>query len=67
MLARDRRVTRHAGLRPTPERVRRHHPDYNKLETQGWKALDAEGKLSSEGWNREMNGPSTWACRAPRA
>jgi len=34
-MIRDRfcRVTRHAGLRPTPERVRRHHPDYNKLET----------------------------------
>jgi agmatinase len=51
---RDRRVTRHAGLRAVPERVRRHHPDYNKLETQGWKALDAEGKLPSEGWKREM-------------
>ena len=51
---RFRRVTRHAGLRPGPERVRHHHPDYNKLETQGWKALDAEGKLSSEGWDREM-------------
>ena len=47
------RMTRHAGLRVTANQVRRHHPDYNKLETQGWKALDAEGKLSSEGWNRE--------------
>jgi agmatinase len=46
-------MTRHAGLRVTANQVRRHHPDYNKLETQGWKALDAEGKLSSEGWNRE--------------
>jgi agmatinase len=50
----DRRVTRHAGLRPLRERVRRHHPDFNKLETQGWKAVDAEGKLSGEGWKREM-------------
>ena len=49
-----RRTTRHAGLWPTPVRVRRHHPDYNKLQTQGWKALDAEGRLSSEGWGREM-------------
>ena len=48
------RVTRHAGLRPAPDRARHHHPDYNKLETQGWKAMDAEGRLSSEGWNREM-------------
>ena len=53
-MIRDRRVTRHAGLRSAPERVRRHHPDYDKLETQGRRALDAEGKLSSEGWKREM-------------
>ena len=48
------RVTRHAGLRPASDRARHHHPDYNKLETQGWKAMDAEGRLSSAGWNREM-------------
>jgi agmatinase len=48
------RVTRHAGLRPAPDRARHHHPDYNKLETQGWKSLDAEGKLSSAGYSKEM-------------
>jgi len=48
-----RRINSRAGLRSVPERVRHHHPDYNKLETQGWKALQAEGKLASEGWNRE--------------
>jgi agmatinase len=53
MSSRSCRMTRHAGLRVTASQVRRHHPDYNKLETQGWKALDAEGKLSREGWNRE--------------
>ena len=48
-----RRINSRAGLRSAPERVRHHHPDYNKLETQSWKALQAEGKLASEGWNRE--------------
>ena len=28
-----------------PPRVRRHHPDFDKYGTQGWKALDSEGKL----------------------
>ena len=54
MTDRLRRVTRHAGLHPARERVRRHHPDYNKLETQGWKSLDAEAKLSSAGYSKEM-------------
>jgi agmatinase len=48
------RSTRSAGLWPTPERVRRHHPDYNKLATQGWKALDAEKNLSGEKYSKEM-------------
>ena len=42
---RDRRVTRHPGQRPAPTFVRRHHPGYNKLRMQGWKAVDAAGKL----------------------
>jgi agmatinase len=49
-----RRTTHHAGLRTAPDRVRYHHPDYNKLETQGWKALDAEKNISSEKYKREM-------------
>jgi len=49
-----RRISHRAGLWPTPDRRRHHHPDYNRLETQGWKALEAEGKLPSEGWKREM-------------
>jgi agmatinase len=50
----DRRVTRRAGLRPRIDRLRRHHPDFNRLESQGWKALDAEGRLPSAGWSREQ-------------
>ncbi len=48
------RSSRRAGLHPGRDRLRRHHPDFNKLETQGWKAIDKEGRLSSEGWDREM-------------
>lgn len=50
----NRRATHYAGLRTAPDRVRYHHPDYNKLETQGWKALDAEKNISSEKYRREV-------------
>ena len=39
------RSSRQAGLRPAPQFVRHHHPDFDKMATQGWKALEAEGKL----------------------
>jgi agmatinase len=48
------RTSRKAGLFPVPERARRHHPDFDKLNTQGWKALDAESKLSEGGWRKEQ-------------
>ena len=54
------RRSRKAGLRPQRApggalgRVRRHHPDFDKLNTQGWKALEAEGKLSEQGWRKEQ-------------
>lgn len=47
------RFSRRAGLFEAPERHRKHHPDFNKLETQGWKALEAEDELSGSGWGRE--------------
>ena len=47
-------TTRGAGLFRNPERARRHHPDFDKLNTQGWRALDAEGKLPEEGWRKEQ-------------
>jgi len=37
-----------------PERSRQHHPDYAKLESQGWKSIEAEGKLPTRGWKREQ-------------
>ena len=49
-----RHMSRYAGLRVAPDRSRRHHPDYNRLETQGWKALDAEKGISSDRYKKEM-------------
>jgi agmatinase len=48
------RHSRRAGLMPARERARHHHPAYDQLESRGWKSLDAEGKLSSEGCKREL-------------
>ncbi len=45
---------RHAGNVARPPRVRRHHPDFDRLNSEGWKSLDAEGKLPTAGWRREQ-------------
>ena len=37
-----------------PGSRRCHHPSYEKLSSQGWKAIEAEGKLSEEGWRKEQ-------------
>ncbi len=37
-----------------PGSRRSHHPSYEKLSSQGWKAIEAEGKLSEEGWRKEQ-------------
>jgi len=52
-------MSRHAGLRPAPQFTRRHHPDFDRMATQGWKALEAEGKLPATAWRRERQ----WAAR----
>src|SRR5271169_372367 len=44
----------HAGYAPARQRHRFHHPDFNAREMQGWKSLDAEGRLSGDGWRREQ-------------
>ena len=36
----------HAGPVSAPVRRRFHHPDFNAREMQGWKSLDAEGRLA---------------------
>jgi hypothetical protein len=42
-----------AGLWPERKRIRPHHPDFDKMATQGWQSLEAEGKLPSAGWRKE--------------
>ena len=58
MLPRDlrhgRRATRYAGLNPAPAGVRRHHPDFDALNSRGWKAAEAEGELGDTAWRREL-------------
>ena len=46
--------SRKAGLRQQDERAHRHHPDFDKLGTQGWKALEAEGRLPTKAWRKEQ-------------
>jgi len=53
-LDRSARRSRKAGLRLQRDCARRHHPDFDKLATQGWKALEAEGRLSEQGWRKEQ-------------
>jgi agmatinase len=44
----------HAGLVSAPVRRHFHHPDFNARDMQGWRSLDAEGRLAEDGWRREQ-------------
>jgi len=47
----------HRAMMPfqTPARERRaHHPSYEKLQSLGWKAVEAEGELSAKAWLKEV-------------
>ena len=48
------RARRRGDLAPMRECRRFHHPDFNARATQGWKSLDAEGRLPADGWRREQ-------------
>ena len=48
------RSRRFAGLAPAPQRQRRHHPNFEIKGMQGWKALEAEERLSEDGWRKEQ-------------
>jgi len=37
-----------------PHERRFHHPTYEKLNSQGWRSVEAEGKLSGSGWAKEV-------------
>ena len=54
MSGQDARHTRHAGLTSAPAFARRHHPDFDRMQTQGWKAAEAEGKISDQAWRKEQ-------------
>ncbi len=42
------------GQRRPPNERRFHHPSYAQLNSQGWKATEAEGHLSETGYRREL-------------
>src|SRR5258708_12413440 len=48
------RRARKAGLVHRQGRVRRHHPDFDRMATQGWKALEAEGQVAERGGSKEQ-------------
>ena len=48
------RRSRFCGLFDPPQRLRHHHPDFDRLGSQGWKAADAESRLPEQGWRREQ-------------
>jgi agmatinase len=47
------RRSRYAGVRSAPLHSQKHHPDFDKMATQGWKALEAEGRLPGTAWRKE--------------
>jgi agmatinase len=47
-------VTTRIALAELPGSRRHHHPSYEKLNSQGWRAAEAEGKLSGKGWAKEV-------------
>ena len=62
MLSRDicRRASRIAGGETAPlERRRHHHPDFDKMQLQGWRAAQKEADLPEDGWRKERQ----WATR----
>jgi hypothetical protein len=47
------RAMKHPAVRRLLDR-RQHHPDFDRLASQGWRAVDAEAKLPVGGWKREQ-------------
>ncbi len=48
------RPTSTAIARRNPAERRFHHPSYDKLNSQGWRAAEAEGKLPAGAWHKEV-------------
>ncbi len=56
----SRRGSRYAGAASAVlERRRRHHPDFDKMQLQGWRAAQKEAELPEDGWRKERQ----WAVR----
>ncbi len=51
--------TTRPGRHGAAPRMRRHHPDFDRLQSRGWKAAEKEGTLSTAAWNKEK----AWALR----
>jgi agmatinase len=49
-----RRLTTTATSRTSPAERRWHHPSFDQLNSQGWRAVEAEEKLSGKGWAKEV-------------
>ncbi|MEP6564953.1 MAG: arginase family protein, partial [Mesorhizobium sp.] len=45
---------RRAGLTDRQPRQRFHHPNFEIRDMQGWKSIEAEGKLPEDGWRKEQ-------------
>jgi len=48
----DKREKSHNFSRPGERRF--HHPDFSKMNTQGWKSAQAEGELPDDAWRAEQ-------------
>ena len=55
----QRRAPRKSSRIRRGERVRQHHPDFDKLQMRGWKSAEKEGTLPSAAWEQERQ----WALR----
>jgi agmatinase len=49
-----RRLTTTATSRTSPAERRWHHPSFDQLNSQGWRAVEAEERLSGKGWAKEV-------------
>jgi agmatinase len=49
-----RRLTATATSRRSPAERRWHHPSFDQLNSQGWRAVEAEERLSGKGWAKEV-------------
>jgi agmatinase len=61
MLPHRPRISRRAGafMDEPPGARRQHHPDFDRMQLQGWKAAQAEADIPGAGWKKER----AWALK----